>query len=173
MALHLLEKDRQGARVLALNLAEAMEKIGNCRECRTFSEAGVCGLCANPVRDGSLVCVVETPMDVLAIEQSASFSGKYFVLMGHLSPLDGIGAADIGLDVLEARLGLGEINELILATNPTVEGEATAEYIRDMATRFNILVTRIAQGVPVGGELGFVDQGTISHALLDRKPFAE
>ena len=173
MALHLLERDRQGAARLADTMAQAMEKIGNCVQCRTFSETEVCSLCANPSRQDDIICVVETPSDVFAIEQSASFFGKYFVLLGHLSPLDGIGASDIGLDILHIRLKAGGIKEIILATNPTIEGEATAEYIKAMAAPLDILVTRIAHGVPLGGELGYIDQGTLSHALLGRKPFQD
>lgn len=173
MVLHLLERDRNSAKKLADLMNLAMDKIGNCQQCRTFSEKDICELCSNPNRQDDVICVVESPSDVFAIEQSASFSGKYFVLMGHLSPLDGISASDIGLDILASRIKANNIKEIILATNPTIEGEATAEYIRAMASSKDIFVTRIAYGVPLGGELGFTDQGTISHALLGRQPFKQ
>lgn len=169
MAFHLLEHNREGARRLASTLEEAMDKIGNCRRCRTLTESETCPLCANLGRDQSLLCVVETPADVRAIEQSTAYRGLYFVLMGHLSPLDGIGPKDIGLDLLEARLAEGEISEVILATNPTVEGEATAHYISELVHRHGIRTTRIAHGVPLGGELEYVDGGTLTHAFAGRR----
>jgi len=169
MTFHLLERDRAGARRLAEALVEAMDKIGNCSRCRTLSETDICGLCASSSRDAALLCVVESPADVAALEQSTGFRGLYFVLMGHLSPLDGIGPRELGLDLLEARLTTGEVRELILATNPTVEGEATAHYIADMARRHGVRATRIAHGVPLGGELEYIDGGTLSHAFAGRQ----
>ena len=171
MAFHLLERDRDGARVLADSLLKAVEEIGHCSMCRTLSELQTCEICSSQSRDDSLLCVIETPSDVLAIEQTAEFRGKYFVLMGHLSPLDGIGPAELGLDLLESRLGGGEVKELILATNPTVEGEATAHYISDMARRHGVMTTRIAHGVPLGGELEYIDAGTLAHAFSGRQRF--
>jgi recombination protein RecR len=169
MAFHLLERDREGGRHLAKVMLEAMDRIGHCRKCRTFTEAEVCRLCASPNRDGSVLCVVETPADVAAIEQAVDYRGRYFVLGGRLSPLDGIGPREIGLDLLEQRLEQGEVVELILATNPTVEGEATAHYIGEMARTRGIRTTRIAHGVPVGGELELVDGGTLAHAFAGRR----
>jgi recombination protein RecR len=169
MALHLLERDRDGAGRLAETLQLALERIGHCRLCRDLSETDLCTLCASPSRDPSLLCVIETPADVLAVEQATGFQGRYFVLMGHLSPLDGIGPAELGLDVLEARLDEGEIREIILATNPTVEGEATAYYIGELARERGIRATRIAHGVPLGGELESVDGGTLAHAFAGRR----
>ena len=169
MALHLLERDRDGARRLVEALGAALEGIGRCRLCRDLSETEICTLCANPRRDRSLLCVIETPADVLAVEQATGFQGVYFVLMGHLSPLDGIGPAELGLDSLEARLDGGEVREIILATNPTVEGEATAYYIAELARERGIRATRIAHGVPLGGELESVDGGTLAHAFAGRR----
>lgn len=169
MAFHLLEHDREGAKRLASSLNEAVEHVGNCTICRTLSETEICPLCANTSRDRSLLCVVESPADVRAIEQATHFQGRYFVLMGHLSPLDGIGPAEIGLDLLEERLREGNIKEVILATNPTVEGEATAHYISEIAKAHNITSSRIAHGVPIGGELEYVDGGTLSHAFSGRR----
>lgn len=169
MTYHLLERDRAGGRRLAEALREAMDKVGSCRRCRTFSETEVCALCTSPARDAALLCVVESPADVAALEQSTGYRGLYFVLMGHLSPLDGIGPKDLGLDLLEARLADGEVRELILATNPTVEGEATAHYIADMARARGVRATRIAHGVPLGGELEYIDSGTLSHAFAGRQ----
>lgn len=169
MALHLLERDRIGAERLVDALQTALERIGHCRLCRDLSETGLCALCASPSRDASQLCVIETPADVLAVEQATGFQGRYFVLMGHLSPLDGIGPAELGLDVLEARLDEGGIREIILATNPTVEGEATAYYIGELARERGIRATRIAHGVPLGGELEYVDGGTLAHAFAGRR----
>ncbi len=171
MSLHLLERNRTGADKLAKVLSEAMSRIGHCASCRTFTEHEVCDICKNSKRDASTICVVETPADVLAIEQSASFNGKYFVLMGRLSPLDGIGPEDLGMDILAEKFAKDKISEVILATNTTIEGEVTAEYIRELAKPFAIKLSRIAHGVPLDGELVFVDQGTISHALADRKSY--
>ncbi len=169
MALHLLERERQGADRLAAALSRAVEGVGNCSRCRTLTEEEECGICKNPRRDESLLCVVETPADVLAIESSGTYQGKYFVLMGHLSPIDGIGPSDIGLDILLLRLQQGDVKELILATNPTVEGEATAHYIADQAKAQQVAVSRIAHGVPLGGELEYIDGGTLAHALSSRR----
>jgi recombination protein RecR len=169
MAYHLLERNRDGARRLAEALIEAVDKVGHCRDCRTLTEAEVCPVCSSPRRDRSLLCVVESPTDVQALEQSTGFQGLYFVLLGHLSPLDGIGPEDIGLDRLAARLDGGEVQEVILATNPTVEGEATAHYISEMVHSRGIRATRIAHGVPLGGELEYVDGGTLSHAFHGRR----
>jgi recombination protein RecR len=169
MAFHLLEHDRDGGRQLAEALTLAMEQVGNCGECRTLSEESVCGLCANARRDRSVLCVVETPADVQALEQSTGYKGLYFVLMGHLSPLDGIGPEALRLDLLETRLASGEVQELILATNPTVEGEATAHFVSEMARVQGVRTTRIAHGVPMGGELEYIDGGTLSHAFAGRQ----
>lgn len=171
MAFHLLERDRDAARTLAAALADAVERVGRCAQCRMLSEVELCALCASPRRDDGLLCVVESPSDVVAIEQTADYSGKYFVLMGHLSPIDGIGPAELGLERLEQRVAGGVLQELILATNPTVEGEATAHYIGELARRAGVRVTRIAHGVPIGGELEYVDAGTLSHALAGRQQF--
>lgn len=169
MAYHLLERDRGGARHLAASLERAVEEVGNCRSCRTFSETELCRLCNDDRRDRSVLCLVESPADAHAIEQVASYKGLYFVLMGHLSPLDGIGPEDIGLDQLALRLDEGEVQELIIATNSTVEGEATAHYIADMAQSRNIAASRIAHGVPLGGELEYVDGQTLFHAFSGRQ----
>ncbi|TVO70076.1 recombination mediator RecR [Sedimenticola selenatireducens] len=171
MAFYLLERDREGGRVLSHVLDEAMERIGHCSRCRTLSEADICNYCASSKRDDSQLCVVETPAEVVAIEQATDYRGRYFVLGGHLSPLDGIGPREIGLDLFDQRLREGNISELILATNPTVEGEATAHYIGEMARARAIRVTRIAHGVPLGGELEYVDGGTLSHAFTGRRDF--
>lgn len=169
MAFHLLERDREGGLRLARLLAEAMERIGHCKRCRTLTEAELCAICANPRRNGALLCVVETPAEVAALEQATGYDGRYFVLGGRLSPLDGIGPREIGLDRLQALLTDEGIEEVILATNPTVEGEATAHYIGEMARADAIRVTRIAHGVPLGGELEYVDGGTLSHAFAGRR----
>jgi recombination protein RecR len=168
MAFQLLEHDREGGRQLAAALTQAMDRVGNCSDCRTLSEDAVCALCASERRKRSQLCVVETPADVQALEQATGYQGLYFVLMGHLSPLDGIGPEALGLDMLEARLASGEVTELILATNPTVEGEATAHFISEMARAHGIRATRIAHGVPMGGELEYIDGGTLSHAFAGR-----
>ncbi|MGB1140699.1 MAG: recombination mediator RecR [Halioglobus sp.] len=170
MSLHLLERDREGATELAAALAEAVEKIGHCRQCRNFTELETCEICADVKRDAATVCVVETPADVMAVEQSGSYRGLYFVLMGHLSPIDGIGPEDIGLDVFYQRVIDEGIQEVILATNPTVEGEATAYYLTDMLQPAGVKVSRIAHGVPLGGELEYVDGSTLAHALSGRRP---
>jgi recombination protein RecR len=169
MALQLLERDREGAGRLATALSKAVEGVGRCRLCRTLTEQDICGTCNNSKRDDSLLCVVETPADVLAIETAGTYQGKYFVLMGHLSPIDGIGPAEIGIDVLAQRLAGEGIDELILATNPTVEGEATAHYIAELARGQGVKVSRIAHGVPLGGELEYIDGGTLAHAFSSRR----
>ncbi len=169
MAFHLLERDRQGAKNLASALIEAVENIGHCKSCRTLSEMDVCSICESTSRDSTVLCVVETPADVLAIEHIAEYRGKYFVLMGHLSPLDGIGPEELGLELLEQKLATGDIKELILATNPTVEGETTAHYISEIAAEHNVEATRIAHGVPLGGELEYIDAGTLAHAFSGRQ----
>lgn len=169
MSLHLLERDREGATALASALAQAMEKVGHCAQCRNFTELEVCEICSDSRRDSSTVCVVETPADVLAVEQSGSFRGLYFVLMGHLSPIDGIGPAEIGLEDFHQRVIDEGIQEVILATNPTVEGEATAYYLIDMLQPVGVKLTRIAHGVPLGGELEYVDGSTLAHALSGRR----
>lgn len=169
MVLHLLEHNREGATRLARSLDRAIDGVGRCRQCRTLTEQPLCGICNNPRRDASLLCVVETPADLVAIEQAGGYSGQYFVLLGHLSPIDGVGPEDIGMDQLEQRLRSGEVNEVILATNPTMEGETTAYYIGERARDAGVAVSRIAHGVPLGGELEFVDGGTLAHAFSSRK----
>ncbi|WED25803.1 recombination mediator RecR [Vibrio sp. DW001] len=170
MAFHLLQRNRKGGIQLADALSKAMTEIGHCSECRTFTEEETCHICTNVKRqENGLLCVVESPADIAAVEATGQFSGRYFVLMGHLSPLDGIGPSDIGLDVLDYRLQRGNINEVILATNPTVEGEATAHYIAELCHAHSVNASRIAHGVPVGGELEFVDGTTLSHSLLGRQ----
>lgn len=168
MAFHILERDREGGRRLSAVLGEAIERIGHCSRCRTLTEHETCRICVNPQREARLLCVVENPTDVMALEQATDYRGLYFVLGGRLSPLDGIGPAQLGLDKLRERLGAGEVEELILATTTTVEGEATAHYIGELATGFGIRVTRIAHGVPLGGELEYVDSGTLAHAFAGR-----
>jgi recombination protein RecR len=169
MAYHLLERHRDSGLQLAGALQQAIEKVGHCSECRTLTESGQCHICANPKRDHSQLCLVETPADVIALEQSTGFQGVYFVLMGHLSPLDGIGPEELGLDKLGARLASGDITELILATNPTVEGEATAHFAGELAHSHHVKTTRIAHGVPMGGELEYIDGNTLSHAFAGRQ----
>ena len=168
MAFHLLEKDRNGGSSLAEALQKALQQVGRCRRCRMFAEAELCPVCSSPVRDQALLCVVESPADVAAIEQSGSFRGCYFVLMGHLSPLDGIGPDELGFAQLDDLLAAGHIKEAILATNTTVEGEATAHVIAEIASRHKVKSSRIAHGVPMGGELEYVDGGTLAHALAGR-----
>lgn len=169
MAYYLLQHDRAGAEALGASLAEALRAVRHCSRCNSFTEEEVCALCRSPRRDPSQLCVVETPADLSMVEQTLSYSGMYFVLMGRLSPLDGVGPRDIGLDRLLARAGDGVVQEVILATNFTNEGEATAHYIAEMLRARGIRATRIARGVPLGGELEYVDVGTISQALLDRR----
>ncbi len=167
-ALHLLERDRDGADRLASTLQKAIKHIGHCKSCRTFSETDICECCRNDRRDATLLCVVESPADVSAIEETG-YRGQYFVLMGHLSPLDGVGPSDLGLEQLAERARSDEVQEVILATNPTVEGEATAHYIQRMLSHSGIRTTRIAQGVPVGGELEYLDSHTLSQAFRGRR----
>ena len=173
MAFHLLERNRVGGKKLAMSLATAMDNIGHCQQCRTFTEDDYCDICLSPKRQISeQLCIVETPADVIAIEQTGEFQGLYFILMGHLSPLDGIGPDDLGLDVLEKQLAKRQFKEVILATNPTVEGEATAHFIAELAKKYQVNISRIAHGVPVGGELEYVDGNTLSHALSGRKNYS-
>ena len=169
MAFHLLERERVGGRELAQAVTGAIDGLGHCRRCRMFAEGELCPICASHQRDRSLLCVVESPADVVAVEQSASYRGCYFVLMGHLSPLDGIGPHEIGIEALERLLGEGEVAEVILATNPTVEGEATAHFLGEVIARHGLPASRIAHGVPVGGELEYVDGGTLAHAIAGRQ----
>jgi len=169
MAFHVLERDREGAKRLAEKLAAAVERIGNCTRCRTFSEESVCALCAGNTRDATLLCVVETPVDQLAIEQATGYRGRYFVLLGRLSPLDGLGPKELGLDALARRLAEGEVQELIIATNPTVEGEATAHMLAQIAHAAGVRASRLAHGVPLGGELEYIDRGTLAHAFGGRQ----
>ncbi|MFY0991956.1 recombination mediator RecR [Halomonas sp. C05BenzN] len=176
MAMHLLERDRDGGRRLAEVLGVALEEVGYCRRCRTLTEEDVCALCLSPRRDDSVLCVVESPADQLAIEEAGGYRGRYFVLHGHLSPLDGIGPEDIGLEQLEALVANREtpgdgVEEVILATNPTVEGEATAHYIAAQLAPHGVRLSRLAYGVPMGGELEYVDGGTLSRAFNGRLPF--
>jgi recombination protein RecR len=168
MAYHLLERDRDGGQKLATALAEAMTRIGHCDRCRDFSEQSRCVTCASGSRDVQTLCVVESPADRLAIEQATGFRGLYFVLQGRLSPLDGIGPRELGLDQLADRLAEGEVQELIIATNPTVEGEATAHYLAQLSRQHRVRPSRLTHGVPLGGELEYVDRGTLSHAFGSR-----
>jgi recombination protein RecR len=169
MAFHLLQEGRPGAQVLAGALVAALESVSRCRRCRMLTEAELCAICSAPQRDASLLCAVESPADVVAIETSGSYRGRYFVLMGHLSPLDGIGPEQLGVRELDGLLAEGGVRELILATNSTVEGEATAHYLGEIAARRGIRASRIAHGVPMGGELEYVDGGTLAHALAGRQ----
>jgi recombination protein RecR len=169
MAYHLLQHDREGAAMLSRALYQAVEAVHHCAMCNTFSELEICELCADPERDHALLCVVETPADQLMIEQTLTYKGLYFILMGRLSPLDGIGPRDIHLEKLVARAANGEVQEVVLATNFTNEGEATAHYISEMLKARGLKVSRLARGVPVGGELEYVDAGTIARAMLDRR----
>lgn len=169
MSLHLLERNREGGRALSEALAQALEKVGNCRSCRTLTEEPQCRICASQSRNHKLCCVVESPADIFAIEQSGSYRGAYFVLMGHLSPIDGIGPEQLGIDLLLEKVRSGGVEEVIIACNPTVEGDATAYYIAEQLKPCGVIVSRIAHGVPVGGELEYVDGGTLSHAFTGRK----
>jgi recombination protein RecR len=168
MAFQLLERGRDNGKNLARVLADAMQQINHCQQCRTFSETELCKLCASPHRDASLLCIVESPTDMSAVEQLSMYRGRYFVLMGHLSPLDGIGPEELGIKHLNELFAAGGIKEVILATNPTVEGEATAHYISELAKQHTIKATRIAHGVPLGGELEYIDSGTLAHAFAGR-----
>ena len=169
IAFHLLERDRDGAGSLSTALSDAVAGIGHCSRCRMFTEHELCSICSASGRDATQLCVVESPADVMALEDATGFRGMYFVLMGHLSPLDGIGPDELGLSKLEEWLGEGEVKELIIATNPTVEGDATAHYLADLASRNDVVASRIAHGVPLGGELEYVDGGTLSHAFYGRR----
>ena len=169
IAFHLLERDRDGARRVAASLIAAADGVVNCGQCRNFSDRPVCHLCASERRDRQTICIVESPADVAAVEDTGNYSGLYFVLMGRLSPLDGIGPEDLGLDSLEQRLRGGDVEEIILATGTTLEGEATAYYISEMAREAGVRATRIAYGVPLGGDLEYVDGGTLAHALSSRR----
>ncbi len=168
LAIHILQNDRGTGVEIAKALTEAVGSVGNCQDCRNLSEDALCRICSDTRRSNESICIVEGPMDVLAIEQSTHFKGKYFVLMGRLSPLDGIGPAEIGLDILEARLQNGDVKELILATNITVEGDATAYYIGELAKKYGVSTSRIAFGVPMGGELEYIDSHTLGHAFESR-----
>ena len=169
IAFHLLERDREGAGQLSAALADAVAGIGHCKRCRMFTEHELCSICSATGRDETQLCVVESPADVMALEDATGYRGLYFVLMGHLSPLDGIGPDELGLSQLEEWLAAGEVQELIIATNPTVEGDATAHYLADMAGQRGVKASRIAHGVPLGGELEYVDGGTLSHAFYGRR----
>jgi recombination protein RecR len=170
MAFHLLTRDREAAEALQRALGEALTGIGRCPSCRMFCEDDRCAYCSEARKSGGQVCVVEGPADLIAIENNTSYRGRYFVLMGRLSPLDGVGPAELGLDALAAQLADGSVRELIIATNPTVEGEATAYYLAELARGAGVAVTRIAHGVPMGGEIEYVDSGTLAHALSGRRP---
>lgn len=173
MAFYILQHDREGAKLLAETLLESIQHIGECSQCRNLSETEICNLCTNPKRDDSLICVVESPANVVALEQATGYQGRYFVLHGHLSPLDGIGPEDLGLEKLADIILSGKLKELIIATNPTVEGEATSYYIQTLAKAQGLAVSRIAHGVPLGGELEFIDQGTLAHAFGARLPIED
>ncbi|WP_404339465.1 recombination mediator RecR [Pseudoalteromonas mariniglutinosa] len=174
IAFHLLERDRQGGKQLGQALTKAMTVVGHCQSCRTFTEQAQCDICASTKRqDSGLLCVVESPTDVLAIEQTGQYQGVYFVLMGHLSPIDGIGPKEIGLDILENKLQQGGINEVILATNPSVEGETTAHFIAELCHKYQVNASRIAHGIPVGGELDLVDGMTLMHAFTGRRTVSQ
>jgi len=169
IAFHLLERDRSGAGELSRALADAVAGIGHCSRCRMLTEHDLCNICAASGRDPTQLCVVESPADVMAVEDATGYRGNYFVLMGHLSPLDGIGPEELGVGLLEARLTGGSVEELIIATNPTVEGDATAHFLSELAARHGVQASRIAHGVPLGGELEYFDGGTLSHAFFGRR----
>src|ERR1700723_3323110 len=169
MAFYLLERDRDGGRTLSQALAEALQQVGHCKRCRMLTESELCAICASTQRDLAQLCLVESPADVVAIEQSGGYRGRYFVLMGHLSPLDGIGPDELGVQDFEALLDRGGVAEVILATNPTVEGEATAHFFSELVRARGGAASRIAHGVPVGGELEYVDGGTLAHAMAGRQ----
>lgn len=173
MAFHLLERGRAGGSRLSDALSQAMTGVRRCENCQNFADTPVCDICENPERHNGTLCVVESPSDLLAIEQAGDYRGGYFVLMGHLSPIDGVGPAEIGIELLLKRVRDENISEVILATNPTVEGEATAHYIADRLDGQEVLVTRLAHGIPVGGELGYVDGFTLTHAFRGRKPLVD
>ena len=169
MALYLIQRDRNGTKLLAETMLRAINEIGHCQQCRTLTEQTLCDICEDTSRDNSLICIVESPADVWIVDQATVFKGRYFVLHGRLSPLDGIGPNELGLDLLEQLLATGTVKELILATNSTVEGEATAYFINEIAKKHKVAASRIAHGVPMGGELEFIDSGTLSHAFKGRK----
>ena len=171
-AYHLLERNREAGIELAKSLELAMTHVKNCKDCQTLTENDICSICADPDRDNSILCIVETPNDLNLIEESGIFKGKYFVLGGYLSPIDGITPEDLGLDILESKIKQSEIIEIILATNATIEGEVTAHFIKNMTKGLNLNVTRIAHGIPIGGELEYADSNTIAHALSDRKNYS-
>ena len=168
---HLLERDRPGGLEIAKALTDAMANVKNCEKCRTLTEKNICEICSNISRDNSQLCVVETPSDIHVIEQSGVYTGQYFVLSGYLSPIDGIGAAELGLNELEELLSKSDVSEIILATNATIEGEVTAHYIHNLAKKYQVKTTRIAHGIPLGGELEYTDINTIAHALSGRKDY--
>jgi len=170
MAFYLLQRNREGAKRLAETLLESLNRVTRCKRCRNLTDQMICSICSNQGRDHSVVCIVETPADVWAVDQAAVFGGVFFVLHGHLSPLDGIGPDELGLDLLEQRLENKEIKEIILATNSTVEGEATAQLISEIAKKCHVQASRIAHGVPMGGELEYIDSSTLTHAFKGRKP---
>ena len=169
IAFHLLERDRDGAGELSRALAEAVEGIGHCSRCRMLTEHDICNICSTSGREQGQLCVVESPADVMAVEDATGYRGLYFVLMGHLSPLDGIGPDELGMSTLDERLSSGRIEEMIIATNPTVEGDATAHFLSDLAAKHRVQASRIAHGIPLGGELEYVDVGTLSHAFFGRR----
>lgn len=171
MALHLLERDKVGAARISKAISCALETVQHCQQCRNFSDTSVCRICSDSGRDQATLCVVETPADVLAVESSAAYRGRYFVLLGRLSPLDGYGPEQLGLELLEKQLENGGIEEIILATSATVEGDITAQYIADFASKYSVTSSRLARGIPLGGELEFVDSGTLSRALSGRQRF--
>ena len=168
MAYHLLQRDREGGKRLSLAIGEAVERVGNCRRCRTLTDAEICNVCGDDSRDPTTLCIVETPADMIAIDKGTGYRGLFFVLMGHLSPLDGIGPEQIGLEDLEHRLDQGGVREVVLATSSTVEGQATAHYIGEIVRSRELKVTRLAYGIPLGGELEFVDSTTLAHAFRGR-----
>src|SRR5699024_10903799 len=170
MAFHLLERDREGGRTLSAALERAMRGVRRCEQCRMFSEENLCEFCRSEKRDKTRICIVESPADVVAVEQGTDYRGRYFVLMGHLSPIDGIGPEELGLEKLRQQFARPGLDEAIIATNSTVEGEATAHYITELARAEGVAVSRIAHGVPVGGELEYVDGGTLAHAFAGRQP---
>ncbi len=170
MALHLLQHERQGGKLLADTLQQAIDRVGHCKTCRNLTTEQQCGVCSNPERDNTLICAVESPADVMALEQAGVFSGCYFVLLGRLSPLDGIGPDDLGFEMLVKRLSDGQVRELIIATNTSVEGEATAHYLYELARPYPVKVSRLAQGVPLGGELEYVDRSTLALSFNNRAP---
>lgn len=171
MAFNLLEQNREKGKYLAKIVQKAMEEIHHCEQCRTFSETTLCKLCASQKRDPALLCIVESPADIVAVEQMGQYDGTYFVLMGHLSPLDGVGPEELGITLFQNKLKAGIVKEVILATNPTVEGEATAHYLSEIIKPYSIKVTRIAHGVPLGGELEYIDSGTLAHAFDGREMY--